>query len=197
MNRRFWIVAVVGSALLAVLTFVGETRAQTEWINLGAGDWFDATNWSLASVPDSLTVAMINNGGEAQAAGAGTVQASRIDVGKNGGTGSLVSTGVDLAIATSFDIGDVELGFAIGNALVNSSGSVEIRDVASLTVGSAGVGDLDIGQTFAADTAQGFGTGSLLIERTALVDVAADVDVGETGGSATATGDGTLIVFDV
>ena len=191
-------------ATIVVLLPAERVWSLTEWINpqtgVSAGDWFVPANWNPATVPTSGIVA-INNGGEAHADVAtapGAIVVTQVDVGKNGGSGQLTVDGVDLLLAGSLDFGDVELGFATGSSIVTSQGTGVLRDALNVTVGTPLVGgDLDIGQTLAADTAQATGTGSLTIERVTLLDVAGDLDLGETGGTAQATGDGTLVAADV
>lgn len=180
------------------------TPAQTVWTNLqtgpSAGDWFQVTNWNPAAIPDHTTVAQIQNGGEARVdvvTAPGSVAAMQLDVGKNGGVGVFTNDGVDVTIEGSFDVGDTELGFATGSTIVNSMGTASIRDASSLRIGNAGLGDLDIAQTFAADSAEATGHGDLTAERVALITVADNLGVGETGGTAQATGTGTLTLRDI
>ncbi len=204
MSQTSWRLLLPFSMIVCPLAVkVPPATAQSLWSNVQtgplAGDWFQAANWNPAAVPDDSKVAQINNGGEARADTAtapANVAAMQLDVGKNGGTGFFTNDGVDVTIEGSFDIGDTELGFATGSSIVSSMGTVIIRDASSMRIGDVGVGDLDIGQTFATDTAQATGHGALTAERVALITVADDLDVGETGGAAQATGTGNLTLND-
>ena len=80
-----------------------------------------------------------------------SVSVSRIEVGKNGGTGILTSTTAGIAISTDsdFDTGEVGGAFASGPVSVTAQGTTTISNAASLNVGTGGDGDLDIAQTSA------------------------------------------------
>ncbi len=159
-----------------------------------AGVWSTAANWSPLAVPGIANTAKINNGGEARITS--SVAASRIEVGKNGGTGTITSltTGITITTDSDFDIGEIGGSFASGPIVVNSSGSVTISDAASVNIGTSGVGDLDIGQTSATLGAQAFGVGAVTLERIPNVLVTDSVEIGKAGGSATANGQGTFVV---
>ena len=159
-----------------------------------AGDWSNVANWDLGVVPGPLNTAKIANGGEARITS--NVSASRIEVGKNGGIGTLTSTTAAVAISTDsdFDIGEIGDSFAMGPIIVSSSGTATISDAASINIGTGGFGDLDVGQSSATDGGQAFGVGMLTIERVPVVQVTDSIEIGKTGGSATADGQGTLVV---
>ncbi len=161
-----------------------------------AGIWSNAANWTPTTVPGLLSTAQINNGGEARVTS--SVSTSRIEVGKNGGTGTLTSsTAVAISTDSDFDIGEVGGTFATGPMVVNSHGVATISDASSLTIGTGGFGDLDIGQSSATLGAQASGVGALTLERVANVQVAENLEIGKTGGSATASGQGTLVIDQV
>lgn len=86
---------------------------QTVWID-GTGDWFNSSNWS-AGVPNSSTIAQINNSGTAQIS-SGTAAASQ-----------------------------VELGIAVGDVgTLSTSGSGSLQDEGTMYVGEQGTGTLSI-----------------------------------------------------
>lgn len=182
--------------------FVSKAHSQPAvWTNtntgVSAGIWSDAANWSPALVPTSANSAQINNGGEARITG--SVVASRIEVGKNGGVGSVTSAvpGNEIIIDSDLDIGEIGGDFASGPMVVSGDGSFTISNAAHLLVGDSGSGDLDLGQTNATAGAQASGVGTLTLNNVALVEVVDDADVGQAGGSATAIANGTLLVTSV
>jgi hypothetical protein len=187
-------------ATLSILAICNsQSVAQTvSWTNPQtgptAGAWSNPANWDLGVVPGPLNTAEIANGGEARITS--NVSASRIEVGKNGGIGTLTSTTAAVTISTDsdFDIGEIGGSFASGPIVVNSSGMATITDAAIINIGTGGFGDLDIGQTSATLGAQAFGVGMLTIERVPVVQVTDSMEIGKTSGSATADGQGTLVV---
>jgi len=156
----------------------------------GAGNWSTASNWSPAAVPTSASNAQISNGGEAIVTT--TIAASRIEVGKNNGIGTLTSTtaGIEIIIDSDFDIGEIGGDFATGPVTATGNGTVNISNAARLLIGDSGAGDLDLGQTNATSGAQANGIGSLSLTSVALVDIIDDADVGQAGGTATAIANG-------
>ncbi len=184
-----------------LIAWVSLTNAQTvRWKNPATGGssgiWLTSGNWNPATVPGPLNNAQINNGGEARITS--NVVTSRIEVGKNGGTGTLTSA-VAVAISTDsdFDVGETGEGFASGPATFTSNGTANITDAISLNIGTGGFGDLDIGQASAKFNAQAFGVGVVTIRRVNNVMVAENIEIGKSGGSATANGQGTLLVDNV
>lgn len=177
------------------------TFGQATWINPNsgplAGDWFTASNWSPAAVPTSAITAIVGNGGEAKASTPGTITANRLEIGKDAGSGKLIDTAANIAVGIDFDIGEIGATAATGAVVVNSNGTAVISDIASLLVGTSGVGDLDIGQTGADLGATATGTGIATVLRTMLVDIHDDMDIGQAGGTATATANGTLTAENV
>jgi len=184
-----------------LIAWVSLANAQTvRWENpatgSSAGIWSSLANWNPATVPGPLNNAQINNGGEARITS--NVSTSRIEVGKNGGTGTLTSTvAVTISIDSDFDVGETGEEFASGPATFTSNGTANITDAISLNIGTGGVGDLDIGQASAKFNAQAFGAGVVTIRRVGNVMVAENVEIGKSGGSATASGQGTLLVDNV
>jgi T5SS/PEP-CTERM-associated repeat protein len=86
---------------------------ETVWID-GTGDWFNPSNWS-AVVPNSSTIAQINNGGTAQ---------------------------ITSGIATA---SQVELGIAVGDVgTLSTSGSGSLQDEGAMYIGEQGTGTLSI-----------------------------------------------------
>ncbi len=161
-----------------------------------AGVWSNSANWNPVTVPGLLSTAQINNGGEARITS--NVSTSRIEVGKNGGTGTLTSVvAVTISTDSDFDIGEIGGTFASGPIVVHSNGTATITDATSINIGTGGSGDLDIGQTSATSGAQAIGIGMLTLERVVNVQVAENVEIGKSGGSAIAEGQGTLLVDSV
>ena len=86
---------------------------QTVWVD-GTGDWFNPLNWS-AGVPNSGTIAQINNGGTAEITLGGAAASQ------------------------------VELGIAAGDAgTLSTSGSGSLQDEGAMYVGEQGTGTLSI-----------------------------------------------------
>ena len=105
-------------------------RRQVEWTAAGAGDFYQASHWSLDVVPAALDNALIQNGGTAvvdgSAVGIPTVlELFDLRVGSHAGSGGLEADGMDLQIAVDFDIG--------------SFGSEESPDAGSLQTGGTAV----------------------------------------------------------
>src|SRR5438477_1453796 len=75
--------------------------ANKVWLPSGIESWFITTNWSPFGVPDSSSTSMIDNGGTANAtSGTSNVLSERIEVGKNGGTGTLNVSGRTLTLGS-------------------------------------------------------------------------------------------------
>jgi T5SS/PEP-CTERM-associated repeat protein len=155
---------------------------QTDWID-GTGDWFSASNWS-AGIPDSGTIAQINNGGTAQIA-SGIAAASQIELGiavgdvgtlSISGFGSLQDEGtmyvgeqgigtVSITAGTSVSSFTFVLGQipgSNGTATVSGPGSTW-TNFNFCFVGADGTGTLNItngGTVIASDTGVGAGVGS-------------------------------------
>ena len=171
------------------------------WTNpntgVSAGDWTDASNWSTLSVPTSNNNAQINNGGEAVISS--NIEASRIEIGRNGGFGSVTSeaTDIEIIVDSDLDIGEIGGSFASGAIVVMGEGSATISNAAHLLIGESGAGDLDLGQTNATSGAEATGVGSLTLNNVALVQVVDDADIGQADGSATANANGSLFVNSV
>ena len=99
-----------------------------EWTDPGSDNWFDASNWSNATVPDASQPAFIQNGGEARANSAtapGPLQAFEFGIGVDGGSGALVVDGVDLEPTTSLQIGLIQQDHTSGGL---ASGRLEWSD---------------------------------------------------------------------
>ncbi|HEX2474889.1 MAG TPA: hypothetical protein VHK01_09090, partial [Lacipirellulaceae bacterium] len=126
--------------------------SQATWTNpatgVAAGSWFQPANWSTAAVPGAGQIALVANGGEAKAA-SGSVSVTRLEIGKDAGTGTFTDTGAAISVAVDFDIGEISGTFASGPVSVSSNGKATISDAPSVRVGVSGIGDLDIGQTSA------------------------------------------------
>jgi hypothetical protein len=173
----------------------------TVWTNPAtgpvAGIWSNPANWSPASVPTSANNAQIHNGGEARLTG--SVVASRIEVGKNGGVGILTSdaSAIEIVLDSDFDIGEIGGDYATGNVIATGNGTVHLANAARLLVGDSGSGDLDLGQTNATVGAQAHGIGVLSLQSIGVVEILDDADIGQAGGSAVATADGTLTANSV
>jgi len=95
------------------------------WTNpstgLLAGSWFDPNNWSTSAIPTSGDLATIDNGGQAFAGltnkGAMSIDAEvlSLDVGINGGDGSMLFNGVDFTMGHSLNVGYHTEGFFSGS----------------------------------------------------------------------------------
>src|SRR5439155_10410113 len=97
--------------LVLLVTFVPAFGETTVWTD-GIGSWFTPANWS-AGVPNSSTIAQINNGGTAQ-------------IMSNGAAASLV-----------------EMGVAAGDAgTLSISGAGSLQDEGAMYIGEEGVGTL-------------------------------------------------------
>ena len=190
---RLFLLAVAASSLCPQRLAL----AVQNWNNVNTGDWFLATNWTPAGIPNNTQAAAINNGGVSTASAGGPISALQIDVGKNGGSGTLNTSNVDYIVQTSFDIGDVESTFAVGPIQVTSSGSATITDAASLLFGASGVGDVNVGQTSAGAGATATGTADLTVLRIGDWQIPGDLDLGQTSGSGTATGTGAASIADI
>jgi len=192
------------AALLISLQATGAYCLPLEWNNSGtgptAGDWFDTANWTLFTVPTSLDNVQISNGGEAKAdllTAVGSVNANRLEVGKNNGVGIFTNSGVAVNIGIDFDIGEIGGSFASGPVVVSSNGTATIRNAPSVQIGSTGVGNFDIGKTSATLGAQAVGTGNVTIsDILGTVSISGDIDVGQTSSATNsiAQGGGTLLL---
>ncbi|MEM1111256.1 MAG: hypothetical protein AAGI11_05050 [Pseudomonadota bacterium] len=95
-----------------------------EWTNSGSDDWFNPANWSGNRVPSGGEPALVNNGGEAQASGASApepLNAYQIDIGVDGGSGSLQTDGVEILPTANLQIGVLRPGYAGGGASVGGA----------------------------------------------------------------------------
>ena len=155
---------------------------QTVWID-GTGDWFNPSNWS-GGVPNSSTIAQINNGGTAQIT-LGGAAASQVELGiaagdagtlSTSGSGSLQDEGamyvgeqgtgtLSITAGASISSSLFALGQSPGSsgtATVSGPGSTWANSVFCF-VGSDGMGTLNIsngGSVTASDTGVGAGVGS-------------------------------------
>ena len=81
-------ISVTRWALLSLLVSCTPILAQTVWTD-GTGNWFTPANWS-AGVPNSSTIAEINNGGTAQVTSSGAA-ASQVEIGVGAGDAGTLS----------------------------------------------------------------------------------------------------------
>ncbi|MEM7313855.1 MAG: hypothetical protein AAF497_11955, partial [Planctomycetota bacterium] len=192
MNRT-----IIAILLTVCVANVQPLSAQRNWDVSGSGTWFSASNWSPIGVPSSAQEALINNGGTATAT-AGSASARLLDVGQNGGTGHIDFNGAGMEIRNSLDIGDVESTFAssAGQNIV-SEGTVAIRNADLIDIGTDGIGDLNVGQTSAANGAIASGTGSLTLDSIGILRINGDLDVGQSSGTGMATGSGTAMISNI
>ncbi len=196
MNFRFFTINLrLLLAALTVLLVCGQSLAVQVW-NDNTGSWFDSLNWTPIGVPNSTQTASINNGGTATGT-VGTARAFQIDVGKNGGTGSLEFSGVDVELQSSLDLGDVEATFATGGVDATSNGTASLTNAAEVQIGLSGMGDINVGQTSAGAGSNAEGTADFAIQNIETVVVAGDFDLGQTSGSGTATGFGTANISGI
>src|SRR5437773_2949033 len=101
-------------ALLALLVASAPAFGQTTIWTDATGNWFNAANWSVG-VPDSSTVAQINNGGTAQ----------------------IMSSGAAAS--------EVDLGVLVGDAgTLSISGAGSLQGGGAMNMGEAGTGTLNI-----------------------------------------------------
>ena len=163
---------------LLVAMQLGTAHGQivNQWTNLNAGnlagDWFGTSNWNLGTVPGASTAAQVGNGGEANATSAtatGPINVTLIEVGTNGGGGTLTVDAVDMSLATSLDVGVVDGLAADGAVTVTADGEVTISDATNIQFGTSGLGDINVAQTTAFNGANALGTGRLVIERATTV----------------------------
>ncbi len=168
------------------------------WGVPGPSSWFTTTNWSPNGTPTSLDIANINNGGMAMAtANPAPVAALELNIGANGGTGSLQVNNTNVQVQSSVGSGVVDSIFATGAVNVVSSGSTTMTDMATVAAGLGGLGDINAGQASAALGATAMATGNITIERVGVLEMTGDFDLGQTSGGATATGHGVGIVRDI
>ncbi len=182
------------------ITLIAATAngAVRNWTPPGSSSWFTATNWAPSGIPSILDEANINNGGTALATGnPGPISVLGLNVGKNGGNGTLQGNGIDVQVQGSADIGVVDSVFATGAVTVVSSGSATLTDTTTIHAGVGGVGDFNAGQTSAAAGATAMGTGTITVERVGTLQTAGDFDLGQASGTANATGNGTGVVRDI
>lgn len=143
--REFRACAPGRAALVVAVLAVGaaDVQAQSVWTNPGAGDWFDAGNWS-AGVPDSTDDADIGNDGTARLSSGGAAAAD-IYLGRAAGE----SGGLVVDAGGVLDTGNFYVGYA-------GDGSLTIRNGGTLhsTTGTIG--------TFL--SVPGFGGGDAVVE---------------------------------
>ncbi|TQF76595.1 PEP-CTERM sorting domain-containing protein [Elioraea sp. Yellowstone] len=84
--------------------------ANITW-NAGTGDWFTASNWLPAEVPDGNDVALVNNGGTAQAGAASNITVQNFGFGSTSTAGATVSGTGEIGgnLTASFGFGAVGL----------------------------------------------------------------------------------------
>lgn len=210
-NQRHGVFSKIARSVSIAIFAIGAANGSaqtTSWVD-GTGDWFNSLNWS-AGVPNSGTVAYINNGGTAQLSsnggniggvllglntadsgtltisGAGNISTDNTtEIGRNG-TGVLeITNGGDLTDGR-FVMG-AESG-SHGTATVSGTGSTWTNTVVCF-VGYLGTARLNIlagGQVLGStSTSIGESTGS---NGTVIVDGAGSA---WTGGSLTIAGNGT------
>ena len=176
--------------LIALLVTSAPAFGQTTTWTDGTGDWFTAANWS-AGVPDSSTIADINNGGTAQIMSSGAA-ASDVEIGvgaqdsgtlSTSGSGNLDDSGGALYVGRS-GIGNLNItdggvvssirfiigenAGSTGTATVSGSGSMW-TNIAVCTIGFEGNGTLNItngGQLSNSNTTTigDIGTGSVTVD---------------------------------
>jgi hypothetical protein len=106
--------------LFAVFLASGDLRAQTtNWINVGQGDWFTATDWSNG-VPNLSSTATIATAGTAQITGS-TAQAADLTIGTSGGYPGYSSAvqligGASLEVSSSLTVNNNGEIYGSGNA---------------------------------------------------------------------------------
>jgi len=178
-------------ALLVLFVMSAPAFAQTTIWTDATGDWFTATNWS-AGVPDSSTIAQINNGGTAQVMATGAA-ASEVDLGVAAGdVGTLSVSGTGMLE----DVGAMNIGEnGTGTLNITKGGTVSDSDAAvGANAGSTGVALVDgAGSTWSHDGAITIGgsggTGTLTISNGGVVS-SGDCILGAFNGSGTVTVDG-------
>ena len=183
--RRF-ASALLGSTALIGLAMAGAARADETWTGATSSDWFDASNWSPATVPTAAVNVFVDRGG---GVGAGTPSA----ITGSSASAATVTIGVnslgllDVENGGSLTTGTVTLGVNIGayGALGVSNGGT-ITSSGSLVIGNLGVGDAQFADTgsqvtFAHDAEIGFGNsgGLTILDGATLVDTNGYVGVGQ------------------
>ena len=144
--RRF-ASALLGSTALIGLAMAGAARADETWTGATSSDWFDASNWSPATVPTAAVNVFVDRGG---GVGAGTPSA----ITGSSASAATVTIGVnslgllDVENGGSLTTGTVTLGVNIGayGALGVSNGGT-ITSSGSLVIGNLGVGDAQFTDT--------------------------------------------------
>jgi hypothetical protein len=186
-------------ALLTAASVFGQSAKI--WVPAGSGNWFVNSNWSPLGVPGSSSISQISNGGTANAdSGVNNVVSNRIEVGKNGGTGTLNVVGRTVTLGSDFDIGQIGSDFATGSITVNGNGTATISNSTSVRIGTLGTGHIDVGHTGAGSGATATAIGNFTIDAATLVDVKDDFNVGQTNTTATnatANGNGTVNITNI
>ncbi|MCA9262292.1 MAG: hypothetical protein KDA60_00525, partial [Planctomycetales bacterium] len=193
-----------GTTLLLLVTLLGlateSPSVGEEWSNTGSGDWFAASNWTPANVPNASRAAAINNGGEATAnatSGSTSLRALNILTGTNGGRGLLDVSNLNVEVEENLDVGVVDSVVATGAVDISATGEASFLNVDQLILGQATGNDLNVAQTSAANGATATGTGMFTAEQINRFVVGGDIDIGQASGDGTSTGMGDVIIRDV
>ncbi|MCA9260741.1 MAG: hypothetical protein KDA61_16120 [Planctomycetales bacterium] len=164
------------------------------WTNPGVGDWNLGSNWDLGTPPTALDLAVVNNGGVAQlnlGSAAPATVVTRLEIGRDGSAGEFVGAGASFSIASDFDIGE------IADLLVDappSNGRATLSNAASLTVGTSGLGDLDVGPASALAGTSASAHGQLDLVAVGQISIQEDLEIGQAAGPGDAQGDGVVAI---
>jgi len=119
-------------ALLLVTTVlapaaVSQSSAQ-QWINPGTGNWLDAANWDLGTLPGTSDHSAIGNGGtaEVRAGDEAASESSAIGTPDGSGTVKVTGPGSTLSIGDSIFVGD----YGIGTLAISDGGKVSVGSIA-------------------------------------------------------------------
>lgn len=196
----------LASVLLASTAMIGlamtsAAKADETWTGTASSDWFDASNWSPATVPTAAVGVIVDRGG---AVGTGTPS----EIKSNSASAATVTIGLDssglLDVDTNGSLtttGNITLGVnagSVGYFNVHDAGTV--TSGGSLVIGALGTGDsiftgAGTQATFSHDIeVGGSNTGTLSIQNGAVVtDNAGYIGVSQdVGGTVTVDGSGSV-----
>lgn len=113
--------------LLAATALSALPASAAEWVNPGAGNWFDPTNWDIGSIPTSGNTSFVGSGGTAQVTGGDDASSGIVAIGTEfhgGGTVEVSGAGSTLTIGNLLYVGD----YGVGTLNVSDGGEVSVGD---------------------------------------------------------------------
>src|ERR1035437_9287767 len=117
---------------MAMAICFSAASAQDLWSNLGTGNWFTAGNWS-AGVPNSGTIAQVDNGGTARINSAAPPTGAALSLSLGTGSGQSGNLLVNNTLAGGLN---VTLSLVVGAA---GTGTMTLHNVGAVSDGSASV----------------------------------------------------------